>query len=164
MKKIIICLAGLGLMMFMNSCRKLVDEKPLSDGTLNDFFKSKYDADAAIAAMYGQLQQQMVGEGQFKNRYTYWGEARSDNFESTPGTGNSVAVREMHYNALTPNNEFTDWTGLYRLIAMANIKKGNVAAPPQWWKHLRDWKRVFWKKERRKQTALIKTEIATRSR
>lgn len=128
MKKIIICLAGLGLMFFMNSCRKLVDEKPLSDGTLNDFFKSKYDADAAIAAMYGQLQQQMVGEGQFKNRYSYWGEARSDNFESTPGTGNSVPVREMHYNALTPNNEFTDWTGLYRLVAMANI---NIAKFPQ---------------------------------
>jgi hypothetical protein len=26
---------------------------------------------------------------------------------------------------------------------MANVKKGNLTAPPQWWKHLRDWKRVF---------------------
>jgi len=45
---------------------------------------------------------------------------------------------------------------------MANVKKGNVAAPPQWWKHLRDWKRVFWKKERRKQTAVIKREASSR--
>ena len=34
---------------------------------------------------------------------------------------------------------------------MANVKKGNVTAPPQWWKHLRDWKRVFWKRERKAQ-------------
>ena len=45
---------------------------------------------------------------------------------------------------------------------MSNVKKGNVAAPPQWWKHLRDSKRVFWKKERRKQTAVIKREASSR--
>ena len=45
---------------------------------------------------------------------------------------------------------------------MSNVKKGNVAAPPQWWKHLRDWKRVFWKKERRNQTAVIKREASSR--
>jgi hypothetical protein len=32
---------------------------------------------------------------------------------------------------------------------MANVKKGNITRPPQWWKHLRVWKRVFWKKERK---------------
>jgi len=125
MKKNIFLYIILGICLTIGSCRKLVDEKPLSDGTLDQFFKSIYDANAAIAAMYGQFQQTMVGEGgspgQFHNRYTYWGEARSDNFESTPGTGNSPAVREMHYNALTPNNDFTDWTGLYRLISMANL-------------------------------------------
>ena len=31
---------------------------------------------------------------------------------------------------------------------MANVKKGQITRPPQWWKHLRDWKRVFWKGER----------------
>lgn len=31
---------------------------------------------------------------------------------------------------------------------MANVKKGNLTGPPQWWKHLRDWKRGFWKSER----------------
>jgi len=31
---------------------------------------------------------------------------------------------------------------------MATVKKGNITPPPQWWKHLRDWKRVFWKRER----------------
>lgn len=32
---------------------------------------------------------------------------------------------------------------------MANVKKGQLVPSPQWWKHLRDWKRVFWKKERK---------------
>ena len=32
---------------------------------------------------------------------------------------------------------------------MANVKKGQLTPPPQWWRHLRDWKRVFWKRERR---------------
>jgi starch-binding outer membrane protein, SusD/RagB family len=108
-------------LLVLGSCKKLVDEVPLSDGTLDQFFKNRYDADAAIAAMYGQFQQQMVGEAQFKNRHTYWGETRSDNLESTPGTGNTAAVREMHYNALTANNDYADWTGLYRLISMANL-------------------------------------------
>jgi hypothetical protein len=31
---------------------------------------------------------------------------------------------------------------------MANVKKGQITPPPQWWAHLRDWKRIFWKRER----------------
>jgi hypothetical protein len=34
---------------------------------------------------------------------------------------------------------------------MANKKQGNLTAPPQWWKHLRDWKQIFWKSERQAQ-------------
>jgi len=34
---------------------------------------------------------------------------------------------------------------------MANKKQGNLTPAPQWWKHLRDWKRVFWKSERQSQ-------------
>lgn len=31
---------------------------------------------------------------------------------------------------------------------MATVKKGILTPAPQWWKHLRDFKRVFWKGER----------------
>jgi hypothetical protein len=41
---------------------------------------------------------------------------------------------------------------------MANVKRGNMTPPPQWWKHLRDWKRVFWKKERKNQNRAIQKE------
>ena len=42
---------------------------------------------------------------------------------------------------------------------MANVKKGNLTRSPQWWKHLRDWKRVFWKSER----SAYKKEVKERS-
>lgn len=32
---------------------------------------------------------------------------------------------------------------------MAGVKKGNVTPPPQWWRHLREEKRTFWKAERK---------------
>lgn len=32
---------------------------------------------------------------------------------------------------------------------MATMKKGILTRAPQWAVHLRDWKRVFWKKERK---------------
>lgn len=28
-------------------------------------------------------------------------------------------------------------------------KAGRFKRAPQWWRHLRDWKRVFWKAERK---------------
>ena len=55
MKKIIICGFTLCLLITMGSCKKTVDEKPLSDAVLTDFYKNKYDADAAIAGMYGEF-------------------------------------------------------------------------------------------------------------
>jgi hypothetical protein len=32
---------------------------------------------------------------------------------------------------------------------MAHMKRGQLTRTPQWWKHLRDWKRDFWKRERK---------------
>lgn len=30
---------------------------------------------------------------------------------------------------------------------------------PQWWKHLREWKRVFWKSERQASRKAVKDEL-----
>lgn len=43
---------------------------------------------------------------------------------------------------------------------MATIKKGVLTASPQWWKHLRDWKRIFWKKERKAAQRAVKNSRA----
>lgn len=41
---------------------------------------------------------------------------------------------------------------------MANVKQGNLTKPPQWWKHLKEWKRIFWKAERKEQKRATKDE------
>jgi hypothetical protein len=39
---------------------------------------------------------------------------------------------------------------------MASVKQGTLTPPPQWWKHLKEYKRFFWKKERRAWRAEIR--------
>src|SRR4026207_1210608 len=101
------------------SCKKLVQEEPLSDGTLDEFFHSVYEADAAMAGMYGALQETMIGESQFNNRINFWGDARSDNMERQKTYSNN-STSEIHFNSLTPNNSFADWSPLYTVIGRAN--------------------------------------------
>ena len=48
MRKIIISCLALTCLVILGSCKKLVDEKPLSDAVLGDFYKNKYDADGAM--------------------------------------------------------------------------------------------------------------------
>jgi len=62
-------------------------------------------------------------------------------------------ARSLGYD-FTNRNGYNHSTG----VGMANVKKGNLTSPPQWWKHLRDWKRVFWKSERQAQKKDIKNE------
>jgi hypothetical protein len=124
MRKIATCILLLSILSF-NGCKKLVNESPLSDGTLNQFFKSRYDADAAIAGMYGAFQLTMIGESQFNNRITWWGDARSDNMQNSTPNNNS---NEVHFNNLTPNNSYADWSPLYTVIGRANL---NIAKFPE---------------------------------
>lgn len=39
---------------------------------------------------------------------------------------------------------------------MASVKKGVLVKSPEWWKHLRWCKRVFWKRQRKAEKADIK--------
>jgi hypothetical protein len=111
----------------VTSCKKLVEETPLSDGTLDQFFRTSFDATAAMAGMYGQFQQTMIGESQFNNRITFWGDARSDNMERQKQYSNN-STSEIHFNSLTPNNSFADWGPLYMIIGRANL---NIAKFPE---------------------------------
>lgn len=44
---------------------------------------------------------------------------------------------------------------------MATKKKGILTPSPQWWRHLRDWKRVFWKKHRKAEQRMARHEEAS---
>ena len=41
---------------------------------------------------------------------------------------------------------------------MANVKQGTRTRAPQWWKHLKFFKKVFWKAERQAHKKEIKYE------
>jgi hypothetical protein len=41
--------------------------------------------------------------------------------------------------------------GTARRHEMAHVHKGQLTSSPQWWRHLRDDKRTFWKAERKAQ-------------
>jgi hypothetical protein len=43
---------------------------------------------------------------------------------------------------------------------MATVKKGMLTKTGEWWKHLRETKRVFWKGERQAVKKLIRQEAA----
>lgn len=42
---------------------------------------------------------------------------------------------------------------------MANVKKGNLTSPRQFWKHLKEWKHIFWKSERQAQKKFINKQL-----
>src|ERR1044071_7526678 len=112
MKKILSCTLLISLLA-LSSCKKLVDEDPLSDGTIDQFFKTKYDVFAAVAGMNGAFQQGMIGEAEFNNRVAWWGDARSDNIQNTTATNSS---NEVHFNPLSPSNPYAYWSPLYTVL------------------------------------------------
>lgn len=44
---------------------------------------------------------------------------------------------------------------------MANVRKGHTVPAPQWWKHLRDWKRVFWHRQRQDDQRIARDDITS---
>lgn len=42
---------------------------------------------------------------------------------------------------------------------MTHIHKGQLTKSPQWAKHLKDWKQVFWSAERKAAQAVIEQEV-----
>ncbi|RZM27611.1 MAG: RagB/SusD family nutrient uptake outer membrane protein [Pedobacter sp.] len=116
----ILSIAVLSILMIFGSCKKAIDEQPISEGLLKDFLKNKIEADAAIAGMYGEFQQTMIGDGQYRNRMTWWGEARSDNWERRI-TYTVNATNEIDFNGLSEINDYADWSFLYSTIGRANL-------------------------------------------
>lgn len=43
---------------------------------------------------------------------------------------------------------------------MANVRKGNLTAPQEWWRHLKWLKPKFWRKERRAHQREIRRQLA----
>ncbi|TZF83093.1 RagB/SusD family nutrient uptake outer membrane protein [Pedobacter sp. BS3] len=125
MKKIIFGTAICSMLIVLGSCKKFLDEKPLSAVSLEQYFRSAQDITSSVAGVYAAFQQEMTGDGDNKSKistyggkYHYWGESRSDDFERN-GYYSTLDV-ETTLNQLTSDNDMADWTGLYITIGRAN--------------------------------------------
>lgn len=132
MKKIT-TIAALSILILLGSCKKFLDEQPLVDPALSQFYKSKFDVDAAIAGMYVGFQRVMIRDAsekgvgdQYTDNYLNWGEYRSDNFDESVYSKDYEF--EMVSNGITPTNKHSDWTDLYSVIGRANM---NIKYIPQ---------------------------------
>ncbi len=120
MMKKIFSIAILSVLIILGSCKKAIDEQPISEGTLDKFLRSSLEVDAAIAGMYGEFQQTMMGDAQYQNRLMWWGESRSDNWERRD-TYSVNSTDEIHFNGLSELNTWADWSFLYSTISRANL-------------------------------------------
>lgn len=118
MKKIV-CIGLLTLTIILGGCKKFLEIEPVTAIRTDDFYASAKDMTAAMASLYGNFQQAMVGESQFNNKFTMWGEARSDNYER--GGNSNSTYAELELNGLTASNPFSDWSSMYKVINIANL-------------------------------------------
>ncbi len=120
MKKVQLYIVALAIAaVSATGCKKFLDEKPLTQVLVENYFKSLNDVNASMAGVYGAFQEAMTGTGSgFSGYYHYWGESRSDNFDKGQ-YGGSVDL-ELTMNQLTSTNRTANWTVLYKTIGRAN--------------------------------------------
>jgi len=93
-------------------CNKLLDKKPISTLSTDQFWKSPEDAQAWMAGMYDGMQKTLSFS------YLEWGECRSDNLENA-GTG--LTQVKLLNNGITSDMSQCDWSALYKVISSANF-------------------------------------------
>lgn len=101
----------IGTAVVFSSCVKSVlDKKPVSSFSGEDFYKTPADAQAGVYGIYNAAQ------STFRINFAYWGEARADNIETTH-SGESLLLAQNNLNeTLTSAN----WANLYGMISRAN--------------------------------------------
>lgn len=98
-------------LLLLSSCvKQVLDKKPVSSFSGEDFYKTPDDAQAGINGIYNAAQ------GVFRINFAYWGEARADNVQTTQ-SGESLTLTQ---NNLTESAASANWTGLYTMISRAN--------------------------------------------
>lgn len=108
--KVILAIA---LLFTVSSCEKILDQKPYSQLSDSQFWKTNVDANTAVLGIYDAMQKY------YRERYFTQGELRSDNYIQSAAAGANTL--ELLKNTLTAANNINDWTLLYRAIGRANL-------------------------------------------
>src|SRR5688500_4756841 len=97
------------------SCKKFLEQKPISTISPDRFWKDQNDAKTWMAGIYNSRQTTL------RTNWFEWGEVRSDHIR-VGGTGNAQLT--MITNTLSANdadiNSTTRWTDIYTTISLCN--------------------------------------------
>lgn len=114
MKKILI-IFSLAALITAPACKKFLDEKPQTEISSSEFWKSEDDIKTGLAAMYDGLQDC------FNNDYVLWGDARTDEVWR-----NQYGVDDHVMNALSATSSGSNWSNFYTTINRANLAIKNI--------------------------------------
>lgn len=98
------------VMSLLSGCEKMLDKRPDSSLTRNDFFRTESDANAALIGVYDALQACV-------SQFWLWGESRGDLVASSDLT-NGYPYFQLFDNTTRP---ILKWDLPYQLIARANV-------------------------------------------
>ena len=123
MKKIFLCLFLAGALVPLGGCQKDLDQTPISNGSVPDFYKTAADFDQAMSAVYSSLRL-------FPDREVILSELRSDNMfaVSSIGSRDWDPVNNFSAALLTINPYVADaWASDYATIFRANTLLDQLA-------------------------------------
>ena len=103
--------AGLG----MSSCEDFLTITPTNRIVEEEFWQDRRDLNNAVMACYWRLV-----NGDILEKFVYWGEGRSDNFDRSTETGTTSPTANILNANLLPTYGQFNWTPLYNAINYCN--------------------------------------------
>lgn len=98
------------LFVFTSCVKSVLEKKPVSSFSGEDFYKTPEDAQAGIFGIYNAVQ------STFRTNFAYWGEARADNVQTTQ-SGEGLLLTQ---NNLNESSTSANWTNFYKIISRTN--------------------------------------------
>lgn len=97
--------------LLLSSCDDFLDKKPISEYSMEHYYKNPPQIKSALYGAYSQLQTVM------SRNFAYWGEGRADNVK-IKHTGETMFL--LHNSLNASNVESANWASLYTLISYTN--------------------------------------------
>ena len=109
-KQYIKYVASIAILFLVTSCTKVLDKKPVSSFSAENFYQTPADALAGVYGIYDAAQ------SVFRINFAYWGEGRADNVK-TEQSGEGLVLLQNNLNESASSG---NWSNLYTMISRAN--------------------------------------------
>ncbi len=124
-----IAFAFLGIFFINMSCKKYIDQGPITATYGSKFWTSQTSVEQATLAMYGQLRSSLRKDGS----YFINGDLTSGNFIPKAGQWNYQAItpaQKFNFRGTNYLNSLLDWSRFYQVIGQTNLVLQNVPKMP----------------------------------